>query len=248
MITEIKLTILLLAAGTLFGHHAMEFIEMESYSTTRKAEKVFHLHYDYMVDDANNPLLDHWEFTPGFSYGITHRLMVDAHTHLAKFGPAHLVDVDPAFAATGPPPFLEALALAVQYRLTEGSFVDIAMAGVFEQPYARSQDLLGGEQVYEGLIILSREIGEHGTLAANLMFGVEGGESFNGYALGVKTPLSLDPHGIQGGIELLGDFDGGWSLLPGVYFPLGNQNTVLKTGLELGNESIRMNATLMLLF
>ncbi len=59
----------------LLSHHAMEFIELESYNTASKGEVVFHLHFDYMVDDKNNPDLDHWEYTPGFSYGITNRLM-----------------------------------------------------------------------------------------------------------------------------------------------------------------------------
>ncbi len=64
-------------AWSVFAHHAMEYIEVESYITAKQGERVFHLHYDYMVDDSDNPGLDHWEFTPGISYGIVDRLMRD---------------------------------------------------------------------------------------------------------------------------------------------------------------------------
>jgi hypothetical protein len=33
----------------------MDRIEMESCSTARRGEFVFHIHCDYMVDDADNP-------------------------------------------------------------------------------------------------------------------------------------------------------------------------------------------------
>jgi hypothetical protein len=96
----------------------MEYVELESYSTARRGEFVFHLHYDYMVDDKDNPKLDHWEFTPGLSYGITDRLMIDFHTHFAKFGAEHVVeDKRNLYEPLGPSPFMEAGALSLQYRL-----------------------------------------------------------------------------------------------------------------------------------
>jgi hypothetical protein len=101
-------------AGAAWAHHAMEYVDMESYSTAKRGEKVFHLHYDYMVDDDKDPRMDHWEFTPGLSYAITDRLMADMHTHFAKFGAGHVVEERAAeFEPNGPSPFMEAVALAV---------------------------------------------------------------------------------------------------------------------------------------
>lgn len=114
--------------GTALAHHAMEYIEMESYTTARRGESVLHLHYDYMVDDA------HW-------------------------------------------------------------------------------------------------------------------------AIGAKTPVSSDPHGIAAGIEVMGSFDepaDNWSVLPGVYMPLGAPNITLKSGLEFGEadgaDTTRANVTLLYRF
>ena len=56
------LVVILVIPVSLFGHHAMEYIEMESYSTAMKGEFIFHLHFDYMVNDDSNPALDHWEY------------------------------------------------------------------------------------------------------------------------------------------------------------------------------------------
>ena len=45
------------------------------------------------------------------------------------------------------------------------------------------------------------------------------------------------------------DFEESWSILPGVYFPLG-ENIIFKTGLEFGKDmdSMRANVTLMYRF
>lgn len=232
------------------AHHAMEYIEMESYNTARMGEKVFHLHYDYMVDDYSNPRADHWEFTPGISYGINNRLMVDVHTHFAKFGTAHLTNKLTDFEPLGPSPFLEAVAISAQYRVTKSGPINIAIAGVYEQPFQRSRELLDGQRVFEGIIIFSKEFGLHSNICANLKFGKDGDETVREWALGAKTPLSQDPHGIQIGMELLGDTEGNWALLPGVYLPIGSNNIIFKTGLELGKnlESMRANVTLMIRF
>ena len=70
-----------------------------------------------------------------------------------------------------------------------------------------------------------------------------------------KTPISAESHGIAAGFELMGSFeDAGdnWSILPGVYMPLGTQDITFKTGLELGKsdgaDALRANATLMYRF
>jgi hypothetical protein len=243
-----------LSAQYSFAHHAMEYIEMESYTTARQGEFVLHFHYDYMVDDEDNPNLDHWEFTPGLIYGITHRLMADFHAHFAKFGNDFLVEEEQAnFAPHGPPPFMEAGAFTLQYRLTENLPVNLAIVGVYEFPFQRSRKLLDGEEVVEGTLILYREFGEHSNVCVNLTYGKDGGETIKEWALGVKTPISEDPHGIAAGVEFLGsfeDFDDSWSILPGVYMPLGAENIILKTGLEFGEdmESMRASATLMYRF
>ncbi|MCK5850176.1 MAG: hypothetical protein KAH23_04615 [Kiritimatiellae bacterium] len=235
-ITTIALVFIVSSA---MAHHAMEFIAMESYPTAKHGEYVFHLHYDYMVDDQNNPLADHWEFTPGLSYGITDMLMLDLHTHFAKFGEDHIVDEEREnYMSTGSSPFMEAAALCLQYRIVEDWIIDIAFVATIEVPFSRADKLLGSEDnVYAGTLILSKSFGEHGNLCANFTYEEEGDEDSTIWAVGVKNPLSDDPHGIAGGVEVMGDFDGDcWSILPGIYAPITNDGIILKTGLEFGQE------------
>ncbi len=244
-------------ASSVLAHHAMEYIEMESYTTARKGEWVFHLHYDYMADDEDNSDLDHWELTPGVSYGIVDSLMFDIHTHFAKFGPDHVVEERRAeFGSGGPSPFMEAIAASLQYRVTEGWLFDVAVAGTIEIPFGRSEDLLGSEDnVYEGLLILGKEFEGHRNVTLNLGYEREGDEDDFSWAVGAKTPLTADPHGIAAGVEVMGSFDDtadNWSILPGVYMPLGAQNVILKTGLELGKadgaDALRADVSLMYAF
>jgi len=234
------------------AHHAMEYIEIESYSTSKKGESVFHLHYDYMVESKDNPEFDHWEFTPGLSYGVLDELMFDIHAHFAKFSNGLITDDEQAnYSPFGPSPFMEAIALTLQMRLPKLLPVDFAIAGTYESPFKRSRELLDGEEVYEGNLIVGRDFAEHSNITFNLKFGKDGDESIKDWALGIKTPISVDPHGIAAGIEFLGTFgpgaEDGWSLLPGIYMPLGGNNTIFKTGLEFGKDSeyMRANATLM---
>ncbi len=126
---------------------------------------MFHLHYDYYVEDKDNPQLDHWEFTPGLSYGITNRLMVDFHTHFAKFGLQHLVaEKQQDYSPLGPSPFMEAGALNLQYRITEGWFINIAGVLTYEFPYQRSKELLDGREAYEATVILAKDFGTHSNI------------------------------------------------------------------------------------
>lgn len=244
-------------AYTVFAHHAMEYIEMESYTTAKKAECVFHLHYDYMADDKDNPDADHWELTPGISYGITDRLMLDIHTHFANFGIDHIVDEERAnYEPNGPSPFMEAAAGSLQFRVTEGWILDIAVAGTVEVPFSRSEKLLGSEDnVYAGMLIIGKDLGEHSNITLNFGYEEEGDEDDTTWAVGMKTPISADPHGIAAGVEVMGSFDDtadNWSILPGVYMPLGAPNITLKTGLEFGEgdgaDTMRANVTLMYKF
>lgn len=232
-----------------FGHHAMEYIEMESYRTARLGEFVLHIHFDYMVEDKNDSSLDHWEFTPGLSYGISDRLMLDVHTHFAKFGAGHVVSGEQyMFGEAGPPPFMEAMAMALQYRLTEGFFIDVAVSASVEIPFSRSKQLLGGRRGFEGMLILSKDFGRHSNVCANLKVGKDGDEGFEEWALGFRTPLSGGAHGLAAGVEVMGDFSGApVSVLVGVYFPLGSENLVFKAGLQFtgGIGASRMNSTLM---
>jgi hypothetical protein len=229
----------MLLASSAWAHHAMEYIEMESYNTAGQGEYVFHVHFDYMVDDADNPQADHWEFTPGLSYGLTPKLMLDVHTHFAKFGEEHIVEEEKAnYETIGSSPFMEAVAGSLQYRLTEDWLIDIAIAGTIEIPFSRAKQLLGSEDnVYVGTLILSKDLGEHGNLCVNITYEEEGDEDSTSWAIGAKHPISADTHGIAAGIEVMGDFDGDvWSVLPGIYAPLGDEGIILKTGLEFGQE------------
>ncbi len=245
-------TILLLAALSAQAHHAMEFIELESYSTAPMGAFVYHLHYDYMVDDKDQPNLDHWELTPGMSYGISDRLMVDVHGHFAKFGTGHLIPSQAAlFAPMGPSPFFEAIAAALQYRITEsGGPVEVAVSLTYEEPFKRSVDLLDGQRVFAGTLILNKPLKEHRNLLLNLCAERDGDEMDYGWGLGLRSPLTPDAHGIAGGIEFLGDFEGNITFLPGVYFPLGMQDIVFKSGIEIDPEdgAVRSNLTLMYRF
>lgn len=248
------LTILLfsfLLSPLLYSHHAMEFIELESYNTAAKEEVVFHLHFDYMVDDKNNPDMDHWEYTPGFSYGITDRLMFDVHTHFAKFNNGHIIEpFNTKFNPSGPSPFMEAMALSLQYRITTDFPIDIAVSALWEIPFNNGQEFLGSEQVYEAVLILSKSFSNHINITGNLTLGREGSENFSAWGIGLKVPLTSQSHGISAGIELLGDFNGDYSVLTGVYLPLGSENIILKTGIEIGkgSEHKRLNTTLMFRF
>jgi hypothetical protein len=245
------------AAGPAFAHHAMEFIEMESYSTARAGDFVFHLHYDYMSDNTDNPREDHWELTPGLSYGIANRLMFDIHTHFAKFGPDLVVENERAkFDPSGPSPMMEAFATTLQYRLTDGWPIDIALAGAVEVPLPRAEELLGSKDlIYSATLIAARGFGVHSNVTINLAYEREGREEATTWGLGVKTPLSADPHGIAAGVEFLGSTEevaDNWSVLPGVYMPLGAPNITLKTGIEIwkaaGFDAMRANVTMMYLF
>ncbi len=240
----------LLPAGIAAAHHAMEFIELESYSTARKGEKLFYLHYDYRSEDKNDPRQDHWELTPGFAYGLTDRLMLDAHGHYAKFENGLVVEErQPEFEPDGPSPFVEALEFTLHYRLTEGAPINAAVSGTFELPMDRAKELLGGEEAYEGTLILTRAFGARADLTLNLTAGWEGDEDYQEWGLGIRTSLTADPHGAAAGIELLGSFEDvedSWSVLPGFYIPL-NEQTIIKTGVELGKDAdyTRANVTLM---
>ena len=256
IISVVVLVGLLNIPGGLSAHHAMEYIEMESYSTARKGEFVFHLHYDYMVDDSEIPALDHWELTPGMSWGITNRLMFDVHTHFAKFGIGHLAKYDPGVEPWGPSPFMDAAAGCLQYRLTEDWPVNIALAAGLEMPFQRAKDLLGSEDfAYSGMLIVTKDFENHANITINICHEREGDEGETFWALGGKTPLSGDSHGFSAGIELMGAFkdaSDNWSVLPGVYMPVGSHSMTLKTGIEIGKgegvDIIRSNVTLMCRF
>lgn len=252
----IKKNLVLLCLTLIFvpftlAHHAMEFIEMESYNTAFKGDFVFHLHYDYMVDDQDNPKLDHWEYTPGLSYGITSRLMLDVHAHLSKFGVDHVLpEFHSDYEPDGPSPFMEAMAFSLQYRLTRSFPIDIGIVGSCEFPFQQSKDILGGEEMVSGTLIFSKTSEKHSTVCLNLTAGQDGSDHFESWALGGKMAISDDPHGIAAGIEILGDFDGTQTILPGIYIPLGSENMSLKTGIEWepSGDSLRANITFLFRF
>ncbi len=236
------------------GHHALEFIDTESYTTPRKGESVVYLRYDYMTEDKRDSSLDRWEWTPGYVYGLTDRLMIDVHTHYAFFGAGHLVEEErEKLGDRDPSPFFEAVAASLQYRVLEGRLLDVAAAGRVEVPFRRASSMLDAEEVYEGVLILHREFAHHRQITLNLIYGVEGSDDHYEFALGMKTPISADPHGIAAGMEFLGEIDDiedSWSVIPGVYIPISGPDTLLKAGAEIGKnaESTKISMTLMHLF
>jgi len=238
------------AAVAARAHHAMEFIETESYTTVRRGEFLFHLHYDYYVEDKLDPTLDHWEVTPGLAVGLADRLMFDVHTHFAKFGNGLIEEESrETYAPNGPSPFMEAAALTLQYRLTDGAPADVAVAATYELPFSRAKSLLGSEEAAEGVLILARSFGRHGVIVLNLIAGWEGSEDYQEFALAVKESLTGDARGTSAGVELLGNFDDfkeSLTVLPGIYLPLGPQS-ILKTGIEIGLDSdyLRYSAIVM---
>ena len=234
-----------------FPHHAMEYIETESYSTARAGEFVFHWHYDYFVDDKHDPQSDHYEVTPGLSYGIFDRLMIDVHGHFAKFGASHIDNSNPIVLAgyedqypDGPSPFIEAGAVAVQYRITEHNEfpIDLAISPFFELPTSRAESLLNSEKVYGGTIIISRNFGLHNNLTANFGYERDGDEDVYNWAIGAKFVLStMDEHAPAFGVEVLGDYEGHVGIMPGIYANI-LQNTVFKAGIFIGLSQYRRKA------
>lgn len=244
----------LLLSGVALAHHSREYIELEGYSSAQKGQKVFYTHYDYFVPDQNNPKMDHSEFTPGMSYGITDRLMMDVHTHFAEFGPDNIVDPAHRNDPIGPSPFIEAMAFTLQYRITQPKQlpVDIAGSVLYEYPFHRAEELLDGASVVEATLIVSKELWwEHSNFCLNLSAGKDGDENTKSYGLGFKSPIGKDPNGPAAGIEFFGDFEGGFRALPGIYLSL-EENITLKAGLGFGNEAseemLRQHISLMVRF
>lgn len=248
----ILVTVLMLQGFSL-AHHSREYIELEGYSTAKQGQSVIYTHYDYFVPDYSTPKTDHYELTPGFSYGITNRFMIDMHTHFAKFGSDHIVAGENNFDPIGPPPFLEAIALTGQYRITEAKQLPVDIAGslLYEYPLVRSKKLLDGQSVTEATLIISRDFGEHSNVCLNLNGGKDGDEWTKSYGLGIKTPIGSGPSGPAAGIEIFGDFEGGFRVMPGTYLAL-EDNVTLKLGLGLGNEKseeqLRYHMSLMIRF
>jgi hypothetical protein len=107
---------------------------------------------------------------------------------------------------------------------------------------------LDGRRGFAGMLILSRDFGLHSNICANLKIGKDGDENYEEWAVGMRMPLSRNAHGPAAGIEVLGDFSGSpVSVLVGLYFPLGSENIVFKTGLQFtrGIGASRANSTLM---
>jgi len=218
-----------------FSHHALEYLDVESYSIAGKKEAVFYMRYDYFVEDKSDVDYDHWEFTPGISYGILKRVMFDIHIHLSKFGRGHF-ELEGVQEAS---PFFEALAPSVIVQLTRYKQlpVDLALSLCYEYPFHRARKLIGGTHTFEGKLILSRDFGVHSNITLNIGSSVdENGDYEVSWMLGAKTPLTSQAHGIAGGIEIEGkhkEDEQNILFLPGIYFPI-SQNIRLKAGLGAG--------------
>ncbi|MEN3045904.1 MAG: hypothetical protein ABDH49_02820 [Candidatus Hydrothermales bacterium] len=238
-----KKLILLLGALTIYAHHSKEYIAVESYNTCAKNEKIFHLIYDYYVENRDSSDYDHWELTPGLSYGITDHIMFGVHTHFAKFGKAYVKD------RAELSPMIEAANFSLQIRFKSFGLLNLALLFSYEVPFYRSRLYLDSKEVFEGEIILSKNFLTHSNISVNFSFAREGDELIREWALGIKNPLSADPHGIAGGIEILGDYEGALFFLPALYFPI--ERSIIKTGIGFGNKNtthLRANVSLMYIF
>ncbi len=226
----------ILFPATAFSHHALEYMDVESYSIAGKKESVFYLRYDYFVDDKSDASLDHWELTPGISYGILKRVMFDAHIHLSKFGRGHFLE---GISEEETSPFFEAIAPSLIIQLTKYKQlpVDIALSLCYEYPFHRSRKLIGGTHTFEGKLILSRDFGVHSNITLNAGGSIdENGDYEVLWMLGAKIPLTSQAHGIAGGIEIEGthtEEEGAIIFLPGIYFPI-SQSIRMKAGFGAG--------------
>lgn len=261
----------MLATGVVYlpqagAHHALEYIDTTSYTLAEKGQGIAYLLYDHKADDTNDPGWDRWEFTPGISYGVTDWLMVDVHTHFAKFGRNYLEDdyvdgLDPEAAdrtdILGSAPMLEAAAINLQFALPKVTdLVNIGFATTVEIPFKQAKKALGADKLgYEFELILQRELWEHAMLTANLINVMEdegdGYKSAQEWRWAFRMPISPNPEGIAAGIEFEGSFEKShWNVMPGIYAPITN-NAIAKMGLQLDGkewEARRFHASLMYLF
>lgn len=226
------------------SHHALEYLDVESYSIAGKGEAVFYLRGDYFVEDKSDSDFDHWEITPGLSYGLMKRVMLDLHIHLSSFNKGHFTE---EFKGERVPPFFEALAPSLIIQLTRYRElpVDIAIFLCYEYPFHRARKVIGGTHTFGGKLILSRDFGVHSNVTLNGGASVdENGDYEIEWMVGMKTPLTSQAHGIAAGLEVEGthtEGEDGFLFLPGIYLPI-LQNISLKAGFGAGfsmNEKTR---------
>ena len=214
-----------LSTGIASGHHAREYIEVESYETLEKGKYSALLHYDYF-----SPKKDfdesHWEITPTLLYGITDRLMADIHTHISKFN--------------GTNAFVEAISGSLQYRLTKDwpFHLDIGLLLEYEYPTDRSRDVIDGTDVLTGMLILSREWPHDINTVFNISYEDEmkyGDNSTTSYGFGIKSHLIPSLETVEMGVEVLGTLGANKEcrVIPGVYMNL-RKSCILKLGTGFG--------------
>lgn len=269
MFTRKTIAVAVLAAGAAYlpqagAHHALEYIDVSGYSVAQQGQFLVYGLYDNMVDDPNDPSQNHWEFTPGISYGITDWLMLDTHMHYAKFGAGHLSpegrerilaeagqDALDVANIVGPSPFVEAATIALQVALPPMSFLNVGFEAAVEFPFKGARRYLGAEDnVYEFGLILDHEFGEHQRITANILHVREGDEKGEEWRLGIRTPLTPNAEGIAAGLEFTGNFDDSeWFVLPGIYAPI-QRNIIAKMGVEFTKEfeGSRFHASMMYMF
>lgn len=224
-------TALVVVALPARAHHALEYLDVESFESAKKGEGLFYTRFDYFVDDSDDNTMNHWEITPGISYGIWNRITFDLHIHFSKFESGHFAD------GITRPPFFEAVAPNLLFQITppDKYFMNVGVALTYEIPLPRARDLLGSRQAVEGSLILGKNFWAHSNVTLNIVGGVEeGGETYAEWRIGTKHPITSIAHGISAGVEIMGDFKGEEvKVLPGVYVPI-LQNLRLKLGFGFG--------------
>jgi len=219
-----------------FGHHAREYVEVESYETISKGDFTTLLNWDYFSPHSDSSD-SHWEITPTLLYGITDRLMADIHTHISKFHGQSL--------------FVEAIAGGLQYKLTEQwpFGLDIGCLVEYEYPTDRSrhtadkEDELDGVDVLMGTLIVSREWPHDINTVLNLSYEKEmkyGHDSTTSYGFGIKTHLIPSIETLEMGVEFVGTLGANKEcrIIPGAYMNVGKLGILkIGTGFGLTNHS-----------
>ena len=217
-------TIFLFPMGA-FGHHAREYIEVESYETLPRGRFTGLLNYDFF-SPRRDFTESHWEITPTFLYGITDCLMADVHTHISRF--------------KGKTTFVEAVAAGLQYKLTERwpFNLDIGFLLEYEYPTDRSRDEIDGVDVLMGTLIMSREWPHDINTVLNVSYEDEmhyGDNSTTSYAFGIKSHTIPRIERLEMGVEFVGTFGAHKEcrVIPGAYMNIG-KSKILKIGTGYG--------------
>ena len=169
---------------------------------------------------------DHWEVTPTFLYGLTDNLMLDAHGHFSRF--------------RGKDPFVEAITVGLQYKLTHNwpFHLDTGFVLEYEHPTKRAQSAIDGIAELTGTLVVSREWPNDVNTVANVSYTQEtryGNNSTTSYAFGMKSHLIPSLESVEMGVEFVGTLVANKEarMIPGTYMNFA-KDWILKLGTGFG--------------